>query len=24
VPEDFDANIAMHPYKRGVCPWPGP
>ena len=24
VPEDFDANIAMHPYKRGVVPWPGP
>ena len=24
APEDFDANVAMHPYKRGVCPWPGP
>jgi hypothetical protein len=24
VPEDFDANISMNPYKRGVCPWPGP
>ncbi len=24
VPEDFDAKIAMHPYKRGIGPWPGP
>jgi hypothetical protein len=23
APEDFDANIVMHPYTRGVCPWPG-
>jgi hypothetical protein len=24
VPEDFDANIAMHPYTSGIGPWPGP
>jgi hypothetical protein len=24
VPEDFDANIAIHPYTSGIGPWPGP
>jgi hypothetical protein len=24
VPEDYGANIALHPYKRGISPWPGP
>jgi hypothetical protein len=24
VPEDFDANIALHPYTSGIGPWPGP
>jgi len=24
VPEDYGANIAMHPYKRGISPRPGP
>jgi hypothetical protein len=24
VPEDFDADNTMHPYKRGIGPRPGP
>jgi hypothetical protein len=24
APADFDKNAALHPYTRGICPWPGP
>jgi hypothetical protein len=24
APPDFDKNVALHPYTRGICPWPGP